>query len=117
MAYNELESLIVCPKCGEQTRALFQTKAAACFQLGYRMERYCLGSTMSWVTNDDPRYAGWRASDALVSVGDDAVEQACPGDCLSCDAQLGMIVRIASLRIVSTGPVFVETDWPETHPN
>lgn len=41
--YNEIEALVHCPRCLKLVTGVFQTYAAANFEVGYYMIRYCVG--------------------------------------------------------------------------
>lgn len=118
-AFNEVEFDATCPVCGQQARIRCQTHMASSMG-GDENGRFCLrsyriGDRMAWWDPADPRYPEWRAGNCLEPPCDPdpaCDREACYGQCLRCNAELYVILRVCDLVIVEHLEIGPAANWP-----
>jgi hypothetical protein len=117
-AANDILIDNVCPICGRLAKIRCQTHVATSYAGDNRgrfcLEEYRLGEQMRWWAPDHPEFLHWRERDRCIDPDDDphVAEEACYSHCLSCRADLVVVVRYRDLVPVEILGISPETEWP-----
>lgn len=110
-----------CPSCAMETKMQCQTHLASSYEgdeIGsFHGANYSLGSRLRWWPRDDPRWHLWSEGAVPVQVsGRLCFDEACTADCMTCGAELCVVIRFENLVAREVRLICLEQDWPSEFP-
>jgi len=116
-AYNWIEFDGCCPSCKRNVSIRCQTHFCSDYdgdETGRFHDRtYKLGDAMAWWNSSDSRYSQWLDSNLSVTHDYDVNDECCYSECLSCGAELFVIIGFSECTPIKTLDMGVLSDWPQ----
>ena len=118
-AYNSIIIRSRCPSCGKQSEIKCQTHIASSFD-GDESGRFCnriyhIGEKLAWWSKGSKKYDEWRIKGKKDFDNSTIDFECCYASCLSCNAQLYVILEFKDATPTKVVGVGVELDWPQEY--
>jgi hypothetical protein len=118
-AYNWIEIEDYCPSCKKKSLIKCQTHFCSEYDGDdsgrFHDRTYKLGDRMAWWPISDKRFSGWRESNLGDNYGCDASSECCCSECMSCGAELFVVIDFVECSPSKVLNMGLEIDWPEEY--
>jgi hypothetical protein len=113
-AYNWIEFYGQCPSCATDSQIRAQVHIAASYNGDasgrFHNRVFGLGDPMAWWPTHDTRFGTWSANAHPGHLPH--VREACYSNCLTCTAELCVVLVFSPIQARSVIGIWPEADWP-----